>query len=208
MSFGLGLLVSESEFRPGVASKFRKLVSARSGCHIFSRKATFSSGCYFFVFRKVVFCYFVFCVFLMGRRMGSGKLRFCNFCLLCFSKSHFMQLYHFFLVCFFRREGEEEVSRWQEHFLHDGASGMCRALCRRGSGSNFHRRMVDTCFSTNLSRRCDFAVWLLAKLLFFWLLVVTFLEIRNSYVLLLPCNLIIFRKMGPLHGSNITILKG
>ena len=53
------------------------------------------------------------------------------------------------------------VWRWQQHFLHDGPSGMCRAMCRRGSFSTLHRRMMDTCFSTNLSRRCDFAIWFL-----------------------------------------------
>ena len=43
--------------------------------------------------------------------------------------------------------------------MYDGPLGMCRAMCRRGSGSNFHRRMVETCFSTNLSRKCDFAIF-------------------------------------------------
>ena len=51
------------------------------------------------------------------------------------------------------------VWKWQVHFLHDGPSGMCRAMCRHGSGSNHHRRMVDTCYSTKLFRRCDFATW-------------------------------------------------
>ena len=39
------------------------------------------------------------------------------------------------------------VWKWQEHFLHDGPSAMCRAMCRCVSGSNSHRRKVDTCFS-------------------------------------------------------------
>ena len=45
------------------------------------------------------------------------------------------------------------VWRCQEHFLHGGPSGMCRAMCRRVSGSNLQIRMVD-----NLSRMCDFAI--------------------------------------------------
>ena len=56
------------------------------------------------------------------------------------------------------RRGPVCIWRWQEHFLHDGPSGLCRAMCRRGSGSNSHRRMVDTCFSTNQSRRCVAAI--------------------------------------------------
>ena len=43
------------------------------------------------------------------------------------------------------------VAWLQERFLHDGPAGMCCAMCRRGSGSNSHRRMVDICVSTNPS---------------------------------------------------------
>ena len=52
------------------------------------------------------------------------------------------------LVCRRHRHGAASVCvwRWQEHFLHGGSSGICRAMCRRGSGGYFHRRMVDTCF--------------------------------------------------------------
>ena len=64
--------------------------------------------------------------------------------------------------------------------MHDSPSGMCRAMCRRGSGSTFHRRMVDTCFSTNLSRRCDFAVGFL----------------QNYCLGYFVATLIIFREMG------------
>ena len=59
------------------------------------------------------------------------------------------------------RDGLVDVEKWQRHFLHNTPLGMCRTMCRRGSGSNSQRRMVDTCFATNQSRRCDFAIWFL-----------------------------------------------
>ena len=49
------------------------------------------------------------------------------------------------------RDGLVYVERWQKLFLHDSPSGICRAMCKRGSGSN-------TCFSTKLSWRCAAAI--------------------------------------------------
>ena len=65
----------------------------------------------------------------------------------------------------------------------------CAVRCAdAGSGSNFDRRMVDTCLSTNPSRRCDSAVWLLQNYMFCWCF-------ATSCV----------RKMGRLHGSHFTM---
>ena len=61
------------------------------------------------------------------------------------------------------RDGVAYVNRWQKHHLHDSPRGMCRAMCRRGSGGNFHRRMVDTCFSANRSRNCVTTIWFLQQ---------------------------------------------
>ena len=85
------------------------------------------------------------------------------------------------------------VRRWQEHFLHDGPSDLCRAMYRRGSGSNFHRRMVDTCSLHEPIKEVRFRFLVFTLLL--GLCFCYFLEFRESCIaMLLIAYLIFFAK--------------
>ena len=90
-----------------------------------------------------------------------------------------------------RRHGHGLVCVWrrQEHFLHDGPSGMCRAMCRRGLGSSSHRRV----------RRRHLFVY---KPTFWNTLKSYFFGIRKNPTVLMLSNTLIFF---PLEGSYLTI---
>ena len=136
--------------------KFSKLVSVRGG--YFHGRVTLGWGCFFpkatfwgvatFLNSETDFKTFVFCFF------GGSKLFFATFSFLE-SVFFFPAVVRKLLVVNFPRQ---VVRMLLVVALFCRGLGVGRLLLFNRSGSDSHRRTVDTRFSTNLSRKCDFAI--------------------------------------------------
>ena len=93
------------------------------------------------------------------------------------------------------------IEKWQRHFLHDSPSSMCRATCKRGSGCNLHRRMVETLLHEPISE-------VRFRYLFFAKLLLSYFE-ANFWKAENTKNTICYfwerrGRNGPLHGWHFT----